>query len=164
MKLTRAEVIERIDALQLRYISALDSKKMQDWLATFSSQPDASYICTTAESVEANLPLALILDDCHARLEDRVTFVTQVWAGTYTDYRTRHFVQRTLVREAGDGVYDVESNYLILYTVTDTNRSEVFSNGVYLDRIRMTPAGAEFVSKKVIADSSVVQRYVVFPM
>ena len=156
--------IEQIDELQSRYIAALDSKKMSDWLATFSNAADASYICTTAENVENNLPLAWILDDNHARLEDRVTFITRVWAGTYTDYRTRHFVQRTACRDLGEGVHEVESNFMILYTPADTGRAEVFADGVYLDRILVNGDSAVFLSKKAITDTPVVQRYVVFPL
>lgn len=157
------DVLAQIDALQCRYIAALDSKNMDAWLNTFSNDPDASYICTTAENVEADLPLGLILDDCHARLEDRVTFVTKIWAGTYSEYRTRHFVQRTDCRAAVDGNFDVESQFMILHTPSDTRRSEVFACGVYIDRIRIEPGGAAFLSKKVITDADAVQRYVVFP-
>jgi len=163
MKLTRSEILERVDELQQRYVAALDGKRMNDWLGTFSESPEASYVCTTAENVESDLPLALIMDDCRARLEDRVTFVTEVWAGTYTDYKTRHFVQRTACRVTGDSLVDVESNFLIVWVPGDTSTPEVFSNGVYQDQIRLTADGAEFMSKKVITDAPAVQRYVVFP-
>lgn len=158
------DISAQIDALQVRYIAALDAKKMHDWLATFSADADASYICTTAENLAANLPVALMLDDCYARLQDRVTFVTKIWAGTYTDYRTRHFIQRTACRAAGAGLFEVETNFSVTYTPGDTGRSELFATGVYLDRVVVGADGARFRSKKAVTDTTVVERYVVFPL
>ncbi len=164
MTAVAGEVLAQIDALQVSYIAALDAKKMHDWLSTFSADADASYICTTAENVEAGRPVALMLDDCRARLEDRVTFVTKIWAGTYPDYRTRHFIQRTACRQIDDGLFEVETNFSVAYTPVDTGRSELFATGVYLDRVRIDAAGARFRAKKVITDTTVVERYVVFPL
>jgi len=158
------DILDTIDDLQARYIAALDGKRLDDWLDTFSTAADASYICNSAENVEGNLPLAWILDDCRARLEDRVTFITRIWAGTFTDYRTRHFVQRTGVRQTGPDEYEVESNFLVLYTPGDTGRSEVFTDGMYRDRIKVTGDTAVFLSKLAIADTPVIQRYIVFPV
>jgi 3-phenylpropionate/cinnamic acid dioxygenase small subunit len=162
---TKPEVLAAIDALQLRYIGALDDKDMSGWLATFSTQADAAYFLTTAQNVDENLPLGLIHDDNHARLEDRVTFVTKIWAGTYQDYQTRHFVQRITSVEVGDGEYEVKSNFSMLYTPSDTGRAEVFTAGVYLDRVLVGAHGAAcFKSKKVINDTPVLTRYLVYPI
>ncbi len=158
------QALAEIDALQLLYISALDGKRMNDWLGTFADVADASYTCTTAENTERNLPVSWILDDNHMRLEDRVTFVTKMWVGIFTDYRTRHFVQRTRCEPAGENVYDVESHYMVLSVPGDTQRPEVFASGVYLDRVQIGQQGARFLSKKAINDGAVVQRYLVFPL
>jgi 3-phenylpropionate/cinnamic acid dioxygenase small subunit len=156
--------LAQIDALQVRYIAALDARNMDGWLATFSSSAEASYICTTAESVEANLPLALILDDNHARLEDRVKFVTRIWVGTFADYRTRHFIQRTACRAVSAGVFDVETNFLVISTPSDTGRAQLFATGVYQDRVEMRSEGAVFISKKAVTDTAVVERFMVYPL
>ncbi|MDB5840114.1 MAG: hypothetical protein JWQ23_2066 [Herminiimonas sp.] len=159
-----SEALSKIDELQVRYIAALDAKNMDGWLNTFSTDRNASYICTTAENHDANRPLALIMDDCHARLKDRVSFVTKVWVGTYTDYRTRHFIQRTSCREVDNGQFEVETNFSLTYTPADTGRAEVFTTGVYLDRIKVDGDEASFLSKKVITDTAVLERYLVFPL
>ena len=86
------EVLTALDNAQNSYIHSLDSKNMDGWLANFTN--DGSYICIAAENEANNLPIALMLDDCYARLQDRVTYVTKVWAGTFEDYQTRHFTQR----------------------------------------------------------------------
>ena len=158
------DVPAAIDALQTRYIAALDGRSMDAWLATFSNDPDASYTCITAESEEAGLSLALILDDNYARLQDRVTYVTQIWAGTFADYRTRHFIQRTAVRPAQDNLYDVETNFMVAYTPVETGRTELFATGMYFDRIVVNSNGALFLAKKAVMDSSMVERFMAYPL
>ena len=157
-------VLAAIDALQIRYIAALDGRNMDDWLATFCRDPEASYICTTAESEEARLSLALILDDNYSRLQDRVTYVTKIWAGTFADYRTRHFIQRLACRHAQDNLYEVETNFTVNYTPVETGRTELFASGVYFDRIVIDGSTASFLAKKVVTDASMVERFMAYPL
>jgi 3-phenylpropionate/cinnamic acid dioxygenase small subunit len=164
MTVVASEVLSQIEELQLRYISALDKKNMNGWLNTFSTAAEASYLCVTAESVEAKLPLALIMDDCRGRLEDRVMFITKMWAGTFQDYRTRHFAQRVSCSAVGEGVYEVESNFMIAITPADTGQAELFATGVYTDKVQVDENGARFLSKKVITDVAVLPRYMVYPL
>lgn len=162
---TNPETLAAIDALQVRYILALDDKDMQGWLATFSTERNAAYFLTTQQNVEENLPLGLIHDDNRARLEDRVNFVTRIWDGVYQDYQTRHFVQRLVCIEVGDGEYEVKSNFSMIYTPSDTGRAAVFTAGVYLDRVLVGAGGAAcFKSKKVVNDTPMLEQYVVYPI
>ena len=106
------EDLAKVDELQMRYIDALGERDMKAWLALFSPKEDASYVFTTAESVESNFPVAVMLDDCRGRLEDRVTFITKIWTGTFQDYRMRHTVQR--VRSEPDcKLWRVSSNFRV---------------------------------------------------
>lgn len=162
--ITDTDVPAAIDALQTRYIAALDNRSMEAWLATFSKEPSASYTCTTAESEEAGLPLALILDDNYARLQDRVTYVTQIWAGTFADYRTRHFIQRTAARLVSDNQYDVETNFMVACTPVETGRTELFMTGIYFDRVVVDGNDALFLAKKAVMDSSMVERFMAYPL
>ena len=162
--ITEPGALAAIDALQTRYIAALDNRNMDGWLATFSRDPEASYICTTAESEEAGLSLALILDDNYDRLKDRVTYVTKIWAGTFADYRTRHFIQRTVCRPAPDDPYEVETNFLVAFTPVETGRTELFATGAYYDRIIVDGSDASFLAKKVVMDASMVERFMAYPL
>ena len=157
-------ILEKIDALQARYVAALDSKNMVGWLETFSESDDASYICTTAESVNANLPISLVLDDNRARLRDRVTYVTKIWAGIFADYNTRHFVQRTECQALEGGLYEVKTNYLVVNTPSESGRAELYSTGFYLDHVEINEDGARFLSKKVIMDTAMVERFMAYPI
>ncbi|MCU1444331.1 MAG: hypothetical protein JWQ59_2481 [Cryobacterium sp.] len=164
MRTISSESLYRIDALQNAYIGALDAKDMDGWLATFSGDEAASYICTTAESVKADFPVAMMLDDCRGRIEDRVTFITKMWAGTYQDYQTRHLLQRIACTEVGENLFEVRSNFTISYVQSHTGTAELFLTGVYLDKIQLAENGDVFLSKKVITDSPVFPHYIVYPL
>lgn len=150
-----------VDDLQATYVRALAKRDMQAWAACFGDP--ASYLCTARESEEQRHGIAIMMDDSLARIRDRVKFVTEVWKGTFEDYYCRHFVQRVLLERGREGVLTVESNLLVAYT-DSRGRSGVLASGVYLDEITMSPAGARFRSKRVILDTAVTPRYLVYPL
>ena len=77
--------------LERRYSDAVDSRRMDAWLDCFTE--DGSYYVIGADNEADGLPLCLMMDDCRERLEDRATFVNEVWPGSFEDYQTRHFIQ-----------------------------------------------------------------------
>lgn len=156
--------LRRVDALQLRYADSLDSKDMNGWLAAFSTKEEASYYCTTVENVARGLPLGFMLDDSRARLEDRVTYITKIWHGTFQDYRTRHFVQRIAAERAEDGHVDMRSNFSVMYTPEETGQSHLLVVGVYYDRVDLSGQRALFLGKKAVLDTVVLPRYLVYPL
>lgn len=161
MQTANPAVLAAVDALQIAYLDALDRRDMHAWLACFAE--DGSYACLSAEGEEQGLPVAIMLDDSHARLRDRVKFVTEVWAGTYEDYRTRHFVQRLRCTPSGPSLYAVTSSFLVVYT-SARGQSEVLAAGRYEDQIRITPDSAAFKEKRAVIDTDVTPRYLVYPL
>lgn len=155
------DVLQQIDALQIDYIAALDGKNMSGWLDTFAG--DGSYICIAAENEDAGLPLALMMDDCHERLEDRVTYVTKVWAGTFEDYQTRHFVQRIGCTAKGADLYETVSNFTVFYTDSQGSTG-ILVSGRYVDEIKLNGRGAKFKSRRAVMDTNVAPRYIVYPI
>jgi 3-phenylpropionate/cinnamic acid dioxygenase small subunit len=155
-------ILARIDALQIRYLRALDRRDMHAWLDCFT--PDSpSYICISGENEEQGLPLALMLDDSLGRLKDRVKFITEVWSGTYEDYTTRHFVQRLACEQTAPERYVVESNVMVTYT-TAKRHSEILVSGNYQDEVVVDSEGARFKSKKAVLDTVTTPRYLVYPV
>ena len=157
-----ADIAMQIDELQARYIHALDNKDFAAWVDTFSHEKDTSYFCISAENEEHGFPIALMYDDCRDRIEDRVTFIEKIWVGTFQDYRTRHFIERTSCKKVGDGLYAVETNFSILYT-PESGRSSVQVTGVYRDEIAVNGEDAHFRSKRAVYDTTVLPRYIVYP-
>lgn len=153
-------ISDRIDDLQQRYTRALDRKDMQAWLACFSDKGE--YVCTTAENEASGLPVAIMLDDGPERLKDRVKFIEKVWAGTFEDYSTRHFVQRVSHMEGTD-VVAVETNFMVSYSA-DGGPTQMLATGIYEDEVELHADGALFRRKKAVIDSSVTPRYLVYPL
>ncbi len=158
----KQDILAIVDDLQNRYIAAVDSKDMAGWLATFSESDNASYYCQSAENAAMDWPICLMLDDCRARLKDRVTFVNKIWQGTFQDYRTRHFTQRLSVEESSDGTIKVRSNFSIEYTL-DPSATQTLVAGVYEDTIVIEGGEARFLSKRAVYDTNVLPQYVVYP-
>lgn len=150
----------RIDALQSAYAYALDSRDMTGWLDCFA--PEAGYVLTSRENEDAGLPVGMIVDDNHARLRDRVKFVKEIWAGTYEDYPTRHFIQRVRVEPQAQDVVAVHSNFLVSY-VSTTGKLELLASGLYQDEIVLA-SKCSFRSKRAILDGEVAPRYPVYPI
>jgi 3-phenylpropionate/cinnamic acid dioxygenase small subunit len=145
----------------MKYLAALDRHDLDGWLACFADE--ASYICITRENSEAGLPVALMLDDCRARLKDRVKFVNEVWSGTFEDYTTRHFVQRFECARADGGGLTVLSNFMVSYT-NRRGGSEILVTGVYEDTVELNGSGALFRAKRAVLDTVTTPRYLVYPV
>ncbi len=159
--MTDLVVLARIDELQMKYLAALDRHDMKAWLACFAEE--GSYICISRENHDAGLPVAMMLDDTHARLKDRVKFIDEVWSGTYEDYATRHFVQRFECIPGSGGGVTVRSNFIVSYT-NRRGGSDILVTGVYEDDIDLNGAEARFRSKKAIMDTVTTPRYLVYPI
>ena len=153
--------LAQIDALQLRYIDALDERDMAGWADCFASE--CSYICTTRDNEARGLALAIMMDDSRARVLDRITYVTKIWAGTFEDYTTRHFVQRVRCSQGRSGAFAVRSNLMVAYT-TARGRSEILVAGAYVDEIVAEAGVAKFRSKKAVLDTQTTPRYLVYPV
>ncbi len=156
------EHLHLVDELQQAYIDALDSKNMAGWLALFHAH--GQYSCVTAESESAGWTIALMQDDCHGRLEDRVKFVEKVWAGTFQDYQTRHFAQRVACAPDDGGLFRVRSNFHILFTRSDTGNTGVLAAGVYHDLVDVSGTQPLFRAKKVVIDAPLLPHYIVYPL
>lgn len=157
-----AESLMLVDELQRRYIEALDRRDLEAWLDCFSQSSEAAYFCISAENVERKLQIGLMYDDCRARLEDRVTFITKVWAGTFQPYRTRHFVQRLGAAKRSGGHLHLVSNFSIAIT-PEGGSSNLLAVGQYEDVVVLDRGQPRFLSKRAVYDTTVLPRYIVYP-
>lgn len=148
-----------IDELQNRYILALDNKDWDEWLKAFTA--DGQYFAVAADDAQAGRPLALMMDDCYARLQDRVTYITRIW--TYEDYQTRHFVQRVKTTRVNDNEYDVLSHFSVFFT-SEAGESNILAVGKYEDRVLIAADGPRFKKKRAVIDTFLLPRYLVYPL
>lgn len=154
--------LRQVDDLQRRYIEALDRRDLDAWLDCFSQDDVSSYFCIAAENVERGLEIALMLDDCRARLIDRVTFITKIWTGTFQPYRTRHFAQRIGKPSVDNGKLAVVSNFSIAIT-PEGGSSSLLAVGQYEDSVVFDRGEPRFLSKRAVYDTTVLPRYIVYP-
>lgn len=154
-----------LDALLLADASALDGKDLRSWLGNYAEEDAASYICRSAENTENDLALGFMYDDCRARLEDRVTYISDIWAGTFQDYRTRHFVQRVQHERTDQSTVAMRSNFSVLMTPEDSGVTQILAAGQYIDTVRVVEDGAlRLLSRRAELDTSVLPRYLVYPI
>lgn len=152
---------ERVRRLQERYIDALDAKDMQGWLACFAD--DGAYYVIGADNEAAGLPLCLMMDDCRERLVDRVTFVTDVWRGSYEDYQTRHFIQPLDLAPADDGLLAARTNVGVLATDLK-GQTSIFVAGQYRDLIRADANEALLKERRLVLDTFTTPGVIVYPL
>ncbi|AKQ42953.1 aromatic-ring-hydroxylating dioxygenase, beta subunit [Aurantiacibacter atlanticus] len=163
--MTDIELERILDNLLLADAEALDSKKMESWLSNYAEDETASYYCRSAENTEQGFELGFMFDDRRARLEDRVTYVNEIWAGTFQDYRTRHFVQRIRYEKIDEDNVDVSSNFSVFMTPEDTGVTKVLAAGEYIDTVRLDGnGGAKLLSRRAELDTSVLPRYLIYPL
>lgn len=157
------QVIELVTDLVNQYLSAVDNRRLDNWVNLFDK--DCSYIVITRENYEQGLSLALVLDDSKDRVNDRVTYISKVWDGHYNDYYPRHFISNLQIQplENSKNEFIVKSNVAIYITEAD-GYSRLLAVGEYLDLVKINDGVAKFKEKKVILDTSVLPRYFVYPL
>jgi salicylate 5-hydroxylase small subunit len=155
------KVRDAVEALNLKYIRALDRRDMHGWLATFDNP--GAYICIPKENEDRGLPIGYMLDDSYARLKDRVTQVTQIQADAVEHYQPRHFTQLVDIQPLGGVNYRVETHFTVNYTPANTGRTEVLASGTYVDEV-IVNGEARFRCRKAVLDTNVVPRYVAYPI
>ena len=156
-------VIELVRRLERRYVDAVDSRRMDAWLDCFTE--DGSYFVIGADNDADALPLCLMMDDCRERLEDRATFVDEVWAGSFEDYQTRHFIQPlTLESEVSEpGILRALSNFTVFATDA-RGRTSLFIAGQYRDRVRVIGEDCRFDERRVVMDTFTTPGVIVYPL
>ncbi len=160
-EMLHSEVRNTIEALQLRYVAAVDGKNMPGWLECFTG--DGAYFVTGADNHAEGLPLCLMLDDCYERLQDRVTYVDKVWKGSFEDYQTRHFVQTLSVVPGNDALLEVRSN-MTIFASDLRGRTSIFVAGQYQDLVRIEDGAALFRERRVLMDTFATPGVVVYPL
>lgn len=153
---------ELIEDLNSEYIAALNDFNMDDWLACFSQQ--GQYILISEENIRRNLPIAFMLDDCYARLKDRVKQVMEIQYDSSEHYQMRHFTQLISAAELKTGELTANYNFSVYYTPRDTHQTETLCVGRYEDTIVIESGEARFKKRVAIVDTNVLPRYVVYPV
>ena len=162
-EITDPRVNALVRRLEQRYVDAVDSRRMDAWLDCFTE--DGSYYVLGADNEADGLPLCLMMDDCRKRLEDRATFVDEVWPGSFEDYQTRHFIQplRLEADESDPGMFRSLANFTVFATDA-RGRTGLFIAGQYRDRIRVNGEDCRYVERRVVMDTFTTPGVIVYPL
>jgi anthranilate 1,2-dioxygenase small subunit len=161
MKATIEELLLWFDLhrLQERYISVIDSDRLEEWPDLFTE--DGVYEIIPKENSDLGLPMGIM--HCFGRpmMRDRITSLRK--ANVFEPHTYRHMTSGLEFKQIDADTIDMQSNYVVVQTLTD-GESRVYQAGRYLDRVVRTTDGWRYRSKRVVYDTARVQTLLVTPV
>lgn len=155
-----SEAVRRqVEALNTRYIRAIDDDALEDWPALFTEA--CLYKVVTRENFARGLPLAVMECTSRGMLRDRVTGYRRV--NIYEPQRYTHLLSGLTIAPAEAGRLICKQNYLVVRTMVNGEMS-IFSAGIYHDRIALDEEGATFEERVVVQESRRVDTLLVIPL
>lgn len=148
-----------VDAFYARYADLLDEGPIGLWPSLFLE--NGSYRAVTRENVERGWPLALMLCETRAAIEDRVYAIENL---ALTIPRVvRHLISGLSVVERGSDVL-VGANFAVFETLVG-EQTQCFATGRYRDILARDADGSLKLREKVsIADSAIIRNSLVIPL
>lgn len=154
-----SEITFQVERLLARYVHCIDDDRLESWPDCFVD--DCVYRIVSRENSERGLPVAAMHCDSKAMLIDRVVSLRH--ANIYERQRYRHIVSSVLVELAAMPEISARSNFVVYRTRTN-GVSEVYSAGVYADRIVADGDTLLFREKVVICDTHRVDSLLALPL
>jgi len=147
-----------IEDLYAAYVTALDERRYDDWLALFTE--DCSYRLVSRENYERGLELSLLAFESRGMLQDRIFGIRETLF--HEPYYQRHLIANFIVTP-DDGGFAVQANYLVIRTKSG-QLSEVYNTGRSRDRIVPKPDGPRFAERVCVFDSELIPNSLIYPI
>lgn len=156
-----SDVVLRLEmqALQDKYMAAIDNDKLEDWPGFFVE--DCRYEIIPKENADAGLSIPIVYCDSAAMLRDRVISLRH--ANIYAQPYYRHFLSGLACSRIDDNRVEMTSSYLVINTTTE-GESYVYQAGRYEDIVVKTNDGWRFEVKRAVYDTSRVQTLLAYPI
>ena len=148
-----------VDALNTRYIRAIDDDRLEEWPQLFTE--NCVYKIVTRENFDRGLPLAVMECASRGMLLDRVTGYRRV--NIYEPQRYTHMLSGLTLEPIDNSRVACRQNYLVIRT-TVTGETMLFSAGIYLDKVVLGLEGAKFEERIVVQESRRVDTLLVIPL
>jgi 3-phenylpropionate/cinnamic acid dioxygenase small subunit len=150
---------DEVEALYARYAELLDEGPVKDWPSLFVE--NGSYRAVTRENVERGWPLALMLCESRAAIEDRVYAIENL--ALTIPRRVRHLISGFVLSESGSE-FAVSANFAVSETLVG-EQTVCFAAGRYRDVLVRDAVGElRFQAKVSIADSALIRNSLVVPL
>jgi len=154
------DTLLRVVALNTAYAACIDADRLEDWPAFFLEH--CLYKITSADNHKRGYAAGIVYADSRAMLEDRVSALRN--ANIYERQSYRHILGMPLVGATQGGEISAETPFLVVRTMRD-GRMDLFSAGVYLDKLREDADGSlRFAERLVICDSSRFDTLLAIPL
>ena len=155
------ELRAEIEDLYARYARILDEGPLDLWPSLFLTE--GSYRVVTRENADRDLPLALILCESRAAIEDRIYAIENT---TFALPRqTRHLITNIMaVASENEGEWMAEANFAVFESLEERT-TLCHSTGRYRDALARDETGRLcFASKLCVCDSPLVPNSLIVPL
>ncbi len=155
-----AELHPRIEVLQQAYADCIDEERYDQWPDLFTDR--CLYQIISRDNHRRQMPFGLLYCDSRGMLRDRIASMRS--ANIYEPHTYRHVLGRSIVTgRTEDGSVDTRTSYLVVRIMHD-GAQEIFSTGVYLDRIVAIDDRLRFSQRIVVCDASRIDALLVVPL
>ncbi|WP_151445760.1 aromatic-ring-hydroxylating dioxygenase subunit beta [Lacisediminimonas profundi] len=154
-----SELLQRVERLQTDYVNTIDEERYRDLPDFFTER--GRYRIISKENHQRGRPFGLVFCDSRAMFRDRI--VSMFKANIFEPHTYRHLTGRTTLGRGADGVLEARTSYMVARIMHD-GAQELFSTGVYLDRMVEEDGKLLFCEKIVVTDSSRVDALLVIPL
>lgn len=145
--------------LLAEYGGLLDLGRYDDWLGLFAAS--CRYSVVPRENYDAGLPVALILCDSRAMLEDRIQALRE--ANKYNIHIDRHIIGLPRIVAEHTGGVDIEAPFA-LYQTDQEGDTRLFATGLYRDRLERVGEALRIADKLVLLDTFAVPSLLATPL
>jgi anthranilate 1,2-dioxygenase small subunit len=151
--------LHAVHALLAEYGALLDLGHYDGWLELFAAE--CRYSVVPRENYDAGLPVALILCDSRAMLEDRITALRQ--ANKYNIHSDRHIIGLPRIIGSGADRIEIEAPFAV-YQTDQEGETGLFATGLYRDRLASGVEGLHILEKLVLLDTFAVPTLLATPL
>ena len=148
-----------VQALLAEYGGLLDLGRYDDWLGLVAAE--CRYEVVPRENYDSGLPVALILCDSRAMLEDRIAALRQ--ANKYNIHTDRHLIGLPRIVAAEAGRIEIEAPFAV-YQTDPEGATILFATGLYRDRLEYAGDALRIAEKLVLLDTFAVPTLLATPL
>jgi anthranilate 1,2-dioxygenase small subunit len=145
--------------LQERYVSVIDTDRLEEWLALFTE--DCVYEVIPRRNPDPALPIGTIHCCGRPMLQYRIMSLRQPKASE--PQTCRHMTSGLMFTSIDEDTVDMQSNYVVVQTLRNGG-ARVCQAGRYFDRAVRTAHGWRYQRKRAVYDSSQVPILVAVPV
>jgi len=148
-----------VHALLAEYGALLDLGHYDAWLDLFAAE--CRYSVVPRENYDAGLPVALILCDSRAMLEDRIDALRG--ANKYNIHTDRHLIGLPRIAAEHAGGLEIEAPFAV-YQSDQEGDTRLFATGLYRDRLVPAGEALRIADKLVLLDTFAVPSLLATPL